>query len=242
MKRVIIIMTVMILADILGCGNREVRVEVESNQEQTEMQQFTEEVTKETVEEKEEIKEEIKEGTEGGVLAGVYSVGEELVEIPMGTYFEGEQRVFCTVKMPTNYRFGATCTLEGEKTGDVGEADGGNSLAFCIKRGLLEEPYAIDWALLGQGEDDIIFAIRPTVVRSMEDIKKDYPDFVEIGTQETPAFYYVDSSEYATEDVNMYISLNEHAGLSLSYEGPLAEELGLDQLARNIYDLVTVVE
>lgn len=231
-------MAAIVLTGILGCSSKETVTDTKSSEEQVSAEQPVKEITAETVQEEEVETENIQ----GEVLAGVYSNGYELVEVPMGMYFEGEQKVFCKVKMPVNYRFYADYTTEEGDEKTIGEASGGNSLALCIERGLWKEPYAISSVLLGLGSESLRFFTISTEQGTMEDIKAIFPDAVEIGTQEHPGIYYVDSDEASTADINVEVYLNENFHLIMRYEGPLAEELGLDQLARNIYDLVTVVE
>jgi len=240
MKKIIMVtVAVFMLTGIFGCGDEKTIANTESSGEQVEEQQYVGESAKEELEE-ERVK---TDRIEGGLLAGVYSDGDELVEIPMGTYFEGGQKVFCNVKIASNYRSAAFYDLDGESN-DKGfeQTDGGTTLAFSIEEGLLEEDYAIKEIIIMAIKDNMTFSIVPTAVRSMEDVKTYASEVFEIGTQEVPAFYYVDPSEYSISDVDVYILLNEDMGMLIKYEGPLAEELGLDQLARNIYDLVTVVE
>lgn len=238
MKKIIsITMVAMMLTGVFGCGSKETVINQEGSQKQEEVQQSVEQI-EESVTGKEETQ---KESTGSGVLAGVYSKGDELIEIPMGTYFEGEQKVFCKVKISANSLFAAHYTPDGEKKERVGEANGGNSLAFCIERGLLEEENAICWALAGLNET-LNFEIVPTEQGTIEDVKAMYPNAVEMDTQEYSAVYYVDSNEYALSDIVVYISLNEKAGLFIGYKGPLTEEISTEQLTQNLYDLVTVVE
>ena len=39
----------------------------------------------------------------------------------------------------------------------------------------------------------------------------------------------------------LYYAVNENITLEVQYEGPLAKTLGLDQVAKNLYDIIEVI-
>ena len=54
--------------------------------------------------------------------------------------------------------------------------------------------------------------------------------------------YYVDNREHIKDDLRVVYNIKEDYYLLVTYRGPLAEKLGIDQLAQNICNLITVIE
>lgn len=176
-----------------------------------------------------------------GVLLGVYEGATDYIEVPMGTFFQGEQKDFCKIKMPVEYIISANYS-------DNGENSLINSDIFGIKVGnlaekKLENEVANHWiTIASSGGTTMYFAIFPSTTATMEDEKAYAGEYKEIKGGEHPAIYFVDSYEYSTSDLEVSYELNEDMLLRISYEGPVADQIGLDQLAQNLYDLVEVIE
>lgn len=236
MKRSIITVIAAVMLLSTACGKKEETESVIGSAE-NESVELTDQENEES--EEAETKEE-----KSDALAGVYLNGGELVDVPMGIYFVGEQKNFCNIKMPTDYLFGAIYTEDGinEKSNqDISEYD----LNLAIEKGIYDQPYASKWVhLLSTKEDatEMFFNIETSETMTLDGMKEYAPNYVELGTEELPALYYEDESEYASVDINVCCAINEDILLTISYKGPLAEELSLEQLAQNIYDLIDVIE
>lgn len=172
-------------------------------------------------------------------LLGVYEGATEYVEVPMGRYFDGVQKEFCKIKMPLEYLMSGSYTEDGE-----------NSVANQNAQGIPVKNYDFSneeivnkWiVIMSTGGTTMNFYIVPTTERTMDDEKAYAGEYQEIADSQHEVIYFADSTEYSTTDLSMSYELNEDMLLYVTYEGPLAEKLGLDQLAQNIYDLIEVTE
>lgn len=215
---------------LAGCGKKE----VQPSENSTEVQEEAE-VREET--------EEQESSQSGNVLCGVYPDAEEVVDIPMGTFYDGKQEVMCNIKMPVNYLIGAGYTEDGINGHILEEASGGIELKTALDIGLKEQEYAIfDVNLDSYDGTKLNFNIISVEKGSMEDMKEYAASYQEIGTADHPAINFEDPDEFSSADVNVYYTVNENFMLWISYEGPLADEIGKEQLAQNLYDLVEVIE
>lgn len=175
-------------------------------------------------------------------LLGVYEGATEYVEVPMGIFFDGEQREFCNVKLPKEYIIEVTYTEDGESETTNNKVSGVR-VETAVEFGLLEQEMASKWILIGSsGGTTVNFYIIPTSQKTLDDERTYAGDYKELSGVEYETVYCVDPHEYATSDLRMCCQINEDILVAVTYEGPLAEKLGLDQLAQNIYDLIEVTE
>ena len=177
-----------------------------------------------------------------GVIGGVYLGDGELATIPMGTCIDGEQVNLVNVELPLDDPFGASYVEE--------DGDGGNflntsgTLATALELNFLDEPYVAQSIIIGNGSDEINYYVCDN--KSYLDMKSniqtndEYSDYKEI--ENGQAFYYVDNREYIKDDLRVVYNIKEDYYLLVTYRGPLAEKLGIDQLAQNICNLITVIE
>lgn len=238
MKRKAMIMTMMTccMVSAAGCaGKNQKTAEKETavlEEQAADKEAGTEEGSKDTRNE------------ESGTLAGVYVNGGSLADIQMGTYLDGAQTNLCTVKMPTAYLFDAGYTDEEGTLLSI--LDTNRDLDKVLEDGILEQSEeAVSSAtvrLFGEKESLVGFDVTTEERFSVAGAKEYAPNGVEFGTEEHPAYYYVDEDEYVTADVSIVYDIKDGVYMSMSYEGPLAEELGVEQVAKNMYDLITVTE
>lgn len=213
-----------------GCGKKEARPSGSG----TEIQKDAE-----VLEETEE-----KESTQSGkVLYGVYPDVEEVEEIPMGFFVEGKQEKLCSIPMPLNYIIAARYTPDGVTGETLEEAPGTSDLRLALDKGVKEQEYAIYNVRIG-GTDgtELYCSINTKESISLQDMKERAKNYKELGTEQHPAISYEIEDEYDTADAHLCYTLNEDFVLLISYEGPLADEIGKEQLAQNLYDLVEVIE
>lgn len=190
-------------------------------------------------------KNETPENTD--VLGGIYPEGDKLEELVMGTRVNGEQVEFCKVKVPSNFWIGAGYLNEEGYDNSFEMADGDDEVGEAISEGLLTGNDKIYTFFVNNGA----FASPTTTLTcgvyssdqySYEEIKAGAKDYKVIGSGETEAFYHEDQSESPIADLVMSYKLGDKGMLQIGYIGPVSDEIGLDQLAQNIYDLITVIE
>lgn len=189
----------------------------------------------------EAIQEETIQKSES-ILLGVYEGATSYVAVPMGAYYEGAQTTFCKIDMPKEYIISASYS-EDSVTEIVNHDIYGIEVKQLEAMGIESQNVANQWiTITSTGGTKVSFIVLPTSIRTMEDEKTYAGEYQEINDEEHPAIYYVDSNEYATADLSMIYELNENMLLTISYEGTVAEEIGINQLAQNIYDLIEVIE
>lgn len=178
--------------------------------------------------------------TEAG---GVYPGGEKLESIPMGYFCDEKQQIMCNIQIPDNYIFGALYTPDGITDIVIDGVTGETDLKSALENGLREQPNAISIIHAASSDGTVVeLRVIPKAETSLEDVKEYAASYQELGTEQHPAVNYEDPSEYITSDVNLFYTLNESFMLLIRYEGPLADKVGNDQLAQNLYDLIEVIE
>lgn len=181
------------------------------------------------------------------VLAGIYPEGDELEELVLGTRVNGEQTEFCKVKVPSNYWIGAGYLNEEGYDNSFEMANGDDEVGKAISEGLLSGTdkiytFTVNNAILDSDTTYLTCAVYSSEEWNYEKLKEDTKDYKIIGSGETEAFYYEDHREAAISDMLMCYKLGDKGILQIGYIGPVSDELGLDQLAQSIYDLITVTE
>lgn len=199
------------------------------------------------VEETENVKDKVDvEKSEDENLLGVYTGTGDICEIPMGTYFENAQKNYCKIKVPADYWSGSIY-----KDADMGQnifemSSGTELLSDALDNGLLEQGNSVQSLLINNPELDsecttVTFTVYTPQECNFEELKTVFENVVEMKNTENQAFYYVDKSDYSMTDLILYYAVNENITLEVQYEGPLADELGLDQIAQNLYDIIEVI-
>lgn len=236
-KKFVKVIFIGMLFGIVGCeGKKEVDIQTET---ETVSSAIENEETKGVDSAEEKRKSEVE------ALGGVYLNGGSLEKVKMGTYYEGGIKGTCMVKMPAEYMFGAVYTDDSGQENSVPEI-GNSSVQEVLDKGILEElGYPCSFVLLHSYEEDsssMSLRIFSSDIKNMQNIKERNNGGTDFGTAEHPAYYYVDSDEHAYTDLSVAYQINSNILLLMEYSGPLAGELGLEQLAQNMYDLVEISE
>lgn len=177
------------------------------------------------------------------ILGGIYSGGDTLVEIPFGKTINGEATDIFTVKVPENYWCGAFYNdAEGkEHTADM--ANGNDEVKKAIENGLLTLDGKIHNLALYSTDGsstDILYNYSPyTEEENYEVWKNSTEDYKIIESDKHEAFYYeTQDGEY----VVLLYDLGEKGIIQANFNGKLKDKIGIDQIAQNLYDLITVIE
>ena len=228
-KKIYMFLLCAMMLTLVACGKENNTSDVEN-----ENQQITDVVT-------EDVEEESAKDNNADVLLGVYEGATDYANVPMGMLFDGEQKVFCKIKMPDQYLFNAVYTEDGET--DVTNDTLSGILLGDVKSELDKQEMASKWVyVMSTGGTTVNFYIIPTTERNLEDEKAYAGEYKEQNHNGHEAIYFVDPAEYMTSDVCVSFEVNEDIILYITYEGPVADEIGIDQLAENIYDLVEVID
>lgn len=172
----------------------------------------------------------------------------EIIPVSMGTFCDGEQQEYCTVALPADYQFAASYTDENDVERSFVET-GAVSLQEAKEEGILdaiqsgEEEISYLWLHSLDLEENFYFAVSASEADTLTAIKAYEDSGTDFGTAEHPAYWYTDEgNEYSAADIMIGYQINDSVTLNISYSGPLTDELGLDQLARELYSMVTVNE
>ena len=197
----------------------------------------------------ETTKENDRTASSSDALGGVYPDGEELTSIPMGTCIDGEQVDLVNVEMPLNYIFGAGFVKEDGESESFDKASGNSTLASSLEDDFQNQSYAINVA------ETVAFGESGTSVRylvatnyTFDDMKEkaktgeNFSDYTEKTINGTDVIYYKNNSQPISTDFIMIYPIKDVAILGVYYNGSLADELSMDQLAENICNLITVIE
>ena len=198
-----------------------------------------------------EVEKEIKNENDEKIskdknLLGVYTGEGDICEVPLGTYFKNTQKDFCKVKVPSNYWSGAIYKDENMGQNTFEMSSGADLVSDALDDGLLEQGNSVQYLLINNPELDsecttVIFTIYTPEECNFADVKNLFENVVELKNTENQAFNYVDESDYSVTDLILYYAVNENITLEVQYEGPLAKTLGLDQVAKNLYDIIEVI-
>lgn len=248
MKKVVIAVALLcLLVSIAGCGDKEPKntTLVEPDGTEAVIKNTDGSANAETNE---------PEKTSGEALCGVYLNGGSAADVKLGIYFEGAQKYYCTVKMPETYMLGALFQDENgediflDEIADdslIYEMGGDETLKEILEQGSLEETEypitCVTLSSLGEDRTKVGFYLCNLATGTMEDEKNLTPDRTDFGTEAHPAYYYQQEDAYMAADLYVVYQVNDSVLLRVTYSGPLADELGLEQLAQNIYDLVEVI-
>lgn len=173
------------------------------------------------------------------ILGGVYAGGEKLEEIVMGTMVNGEQVEFCKVKVPSNYLTAAVYIDEEGDDHTFEMASGTQKLQMALEHGLLEQSEKIQTITMRNDADVVSYIVFSPEELNYEEFKQEMPNGSEIGSGDYEAFYFERDEVF---DMMMHIKLGDKGVLRMGYKGSAFDEFGIDQLAQNIYDLITVIE
>lgn len=199
---------------------------------------------------------EINENTDNcesgnNIELGIYTYSDEVIKVPMGTLTGGSQRILCNLLVPSNYRFGA----KNYDNKNILELDSGavnlHTVKEWIDHGLLEKQDVIAHMDLHSPQDYYSTAMEYAIYsdegkypisydKYKQDIYEDEYgiDPVEIGSDEHKAFYV--ENRIIDGAFSLIYSIDEHNFLVVNYEGRYAEKVGIESIAKSIYDMIEI--
>lgn len=226
-----------LVVSLAGCGKGQESAETKG-----------EETTEVGVTEEETTAVDDKTTSSSDALGGVYPGADELVSLPMGTCLNGEQVELVNVEMPLNYLFAAGYMKDDGRDASFENALGGSTLTTALELDFQSEPYEImDASMVSPFEDgsEIRFQIGTSVsydeYRDNAKNNEKYSEFNEITVNGRDVFYYIDRS-VVNGGLRVICHIKDGIFIGAMYDGSLMDELGSDQLAQNICNLITVIE
>lgn len=170
---------------------------------------------------------------------GLYPGSTGITSVSMGLYED-----VCEVKVPLNYilagcyydETGSWITIKGlnsatttiEEAMADGAFEGEHSMGTFNMTNVDAEPTTIDAMMYEKS------------VATLDDFKEMYPDGKEIGTSSLPGYVYHVEGLSGDPELTVGVQINADVMLQLMYDGPVVDEVGEDEAAQRIYDLVTV--
>lgn len=171
---------------------------------------------------------------------GVYPGSTGTAEADMGI-----KEAVCTVKLPLNYVIdGGYYDADGVTHG----LDGLGSATTTVEEGMAAGSFNGELPMATFALTNV--AANPTTIRAfmydavtqgtLEDMKGMYTDGKAIGTDAVPGWVYHKTSSGEETDFAVAMQVSTDVLLELIYKGPLDDEVGEDEAAQRIYNLVTV--
>ena len=151
--------------------------------------------------------------------------------------------------MPLNYIFGAGYIDADGESANFDYAHGNSILSTALESNFQSEPYAIkDIDIMAFGESGTSVRYLVETKYTFDDMKEyakteeDFSDYTEKTINGNDVIYYKDNAQSDSIDFIMIYPIKDVALLGVYYNGSLADELSMDQLAENICNLITVIE
>lgn len=232
-KRVSLLIICALLLSLTACGK-----ENTSDSSDTEQQTASEEET-------EQESDSVSSDSETS-LVGVYEGTEKFVEIPMGYFWEGEQKTFCNVTFPADRI--ATCHFADEGgSSEFNTNFSAVTLERAVEKGLLEQPYVTaNILMVGNAARDNMYYVTPSTIATLESDRADAEahglECYEINIDGHAVLYYIDNTEYGGGDLCISYELNEDMSLRFCYGDSVKADISTEQLVRNLCSLIEVVE
>lgn len=239
MKRKLVYVLLMVTVIAAGCGKKEdASVVVEDSTKKESSTVISEDISSEkegSVEEKNQTQETVD--IEGNSMA-IYPDAEGLSEIEMGVLAPA-----CTVKMPVNYMIVASGY---DDNGNLSALDGADASSIevqdAVSRGVFStEKSMASFTLTSLGENTVIMSatMHPADKLTVDAVKDAYSNAKEIGDGSIPAVMYLGEG-MSGENVVVVMQINNEATLMMAYEGDVLKSLNADQVAAQLYEIVTV--
>lgn len=196
------------------------------------------------------------QGNKSDTLAGVYADATSLIDVKMGFTENNEKKIFCSVKMPVNYSFIGKYndeigeTIRDYEKNDTDELIDGKAFGvptlkeICEQTSLDKSTCAISNVMLNMNGKKSTYINMTVLSDDIEAFKaKNKENITELGTSKHRAAYTKSKKlamSESEETLELAYQINDKILLIMIYRGPLVEEIGLEQLAKNMYELVTV--
>lgn len=238
MKRKLVCVLLMVTIIAVGCGKKEeASVVVEESTKKESSTVISEDISSEkgdAVKEKNQTQETVD--VEGNSMA-IYPDAESLSAIEMGV-----SDPVCTVKMPVNYMIVASGY---DDNGNLSSLDGTDASSMevqdAVGKGVFSaEKSMASFTLTSLGENTVIMSatMHPVDKLSVDAVKDAYSNAKEIGDGSIPAVMY-QGEGMSGENVVVVMQINNEATLMMAYEGDVLKSLNADQVATQLYEIVT---
>ena len=168
---------------------------------------------------------------------GVYPETSGITELGLGI-----DTVACTIKVPLNYIMaGATILKDGAQQSIEG-LGATTTVESAVKDGNVSDELAIySLGITSLDADPTrinLMMYDASSVGDMAAIKAMYPDGKEVGDDTMPGWVYKTTNN-PDADFAMVIQTSDNSFLNLYYQGPVVDEVGEDEMAQRVYNLVT---
>lgn len=220
---------------VAGCGKKTEDTAVDTTPEPTQEAEVTQEAETETAN---DTQEETTGETTSGDDTGVYPSATGLTEVNMGVTED-----ICTFKVPVNYVLAGGYYDENSEEQPI---EGLNSATTTVEEAMAAGSFstgnhlaAFTMTSLDADETMITATMYTPAIMTWDDFKSYYTDAKEIGDASVPGLvYHVEA--ISGQSLAVAIKVADDVTLQIVYEGSLESEVGEDELAQRLYDLVTV--
>lgn len=174
----------------------------------------------------------------------VYPGADKLAQISMGAYSDGGQKALCRIKMPDNYYISSLSMDEtGQANNEMLETNGRLLSDVVSDNSLKASPVLPATVILtSQGKvlNTFTYVIAQSSMFNVKTAKEFASDGEDISSgQGHDAYIYNTSGTY---DLAMVYEINSDWTLLIGNSGELKEELSLEEIGQELYDLITLVE
>ena len=219
---------------IVGCGKNTDDVVTETTPEPTQEVIVTEEVMREENTQDTPAKDIIT----GEDDTGVYPSATGVIEVNMGITED-----ICSVKVPLNYVLAGVYYDENmQKQAMEGLSSATTTVEEAMAAGSFStDKHMAEFSMTSLQADETMVSAKlyPKDRTPWEKFKEHFTDAKEIGDANVPGLLYHAQTGSGTNLV-VVVKVNEEATLEIVYAGSLESEVGEDELAQRLYNLVTV--
>ena len=219
---------------MVGCGKKTDNISAEITPEPVQEVILEEETTPEPEKSTQQTK---TEETTSGDDTGVYPSATGLIEVNMGVTED-----ICTFKVPVNYVLSGGYYDENSEEYII---QGLNSATTTVEEAMTAGSFSTEnlafftMTSLDADETMITAAMYTPTIMSWDDFKSYYTEAKEIRDASAPGLvYHVEA--ISGQSLAVAIKVTDDVTLQIVYKGSLESEVGEDELAQRLYNLVTV--
>lgn len=165
-------------------------------------------------------------------------LAKDMTTIPMGTCIDGEQQQLCEVNVPAEYRvsFGEYMSPEGDR--EIIDGTTSTDLQDIKEEGLLENmEEQINRITIHSKDTDNVLVYTIADIH-IEEIQEQYPDGMNIGTEEHPAYCGLMKDNPNNPQVFLVYVIDENYELEITYQGDLIDTLDTEEIGNMLYDFI----
>lgn len=242
MKKAFLIMIMCVAVLFAGCTDKKNHVEENNDKPNSEIstESNNEKETEKSQADQSEVSNPVNVSEND---TNVYVGSEFLADVTMGTCIDGNQSALCTIKMPTGY-FIASLYRDEYGQGHTMLETNGELLSEVISAGSLDScseiPDTVVMNAPGDANNSYTFAVIDTGTVSVDSEKEYAPGGIEIQSDSAHKGYVYSTSGQA--DIVMVYQINKDWTLMIQNSGQLKDEMPLEQIGQEFYQLVTPVE